>query len=223
MSHQQNSHRGFFSKARLHGSIAQFGNSTSYANFDSTGDLSLVGDAIAWDDIRVPLSSIKRLGFTDPDWVQFQDDGSGSTGVYALAFDKDTDEEVFFDIQLPHNWKLGTDLHPHVHWAPSNTNTGDVTWKLEYTIATPGAVFGNTVFLSGTQAGSGSALNHQAIDLSDIDMSAYVNVLDISIMLICRLFRDVSDADDYNADAFLLEIDFHYQIDTLGSNAELSK
>ena len=23
-----------------------------------------------WDDIRVPLSSIKRLGFTDPDWVK---------------------------------------------------------------------------------------------------------------------------------------------------------
>ena len=221
--HQQNSHRGFFSKARLHGGIARFGNSTNYTDFNSTGHLQLFGDATVFDDIRVPLSSIKRLGFTDPDWVKIQDDGSGSTGVFALAFDKDTDEEVFFAVQLPHSWKQGTDLDAHLHWAPSTTNTGSVTWKLEYTIAAINDTLGTTALLSVTDAGDGTAKKHQYADLGDIDMSAYTAVGDISIILICRLYRDVSDGDDYTADAYLLEIDFHYEIDTLGSNTELTK
>ncbi len=43
-------------------------------------------------------------------------------------------------------------------------------------------------------------------------------------MLICRLFRDgTNELDTYEADAGLLEIDFHYGMDTLGSQAVASK
>ncbi len=46
----------------------------------------------------------------------------------------------------------------------------------------------------------------------------------ISSMLICRLFRDVSDPNDtYGADAFVLEFDFHFQIDAPGSFQATSK
>jgi hypothetical protein len=176
-----------------------------------------------WDDIRVPISSIARLGFTDPDWEQFQDDGATSTGVYALAFSKTVDQEVFFSIQVPHTWILGTNLNPHVHWSPSDTDTGSVTWKLEYTIANINGTFGNTATLSVTDAADGTALKHQYADLGDIDMSSYTAATDVSIMLMCRLYRDVSDGDDYDNDAFLLEVDFHFQSDSLGSLQEMSK
>lgn len=176
-----------------------------------------------WDDVRVPLSSIKRLGFSDPDWVQFRADGVGSTGVYALAFDKNTDEEVFFSVQIPHDWEFGTDLHPHIHWSPSDTDTGSVTWKLEYTIAAINDTFDVTSLLDVTDAGDGVSRKHQYADLGNIDMSAYTAATDVSIMLMCRLYRDVSDGDDYDADAFLLEVDFHYQIDSVGSRLETSK
>jgi hypothetical protein len=45
-------------------------------------------------------------------------------------------------------------------------------------------------------------------------------------MLVCRLFRDaagVGGTDDYDDDAGLLEIDFHYEIDTIGSRTETAK
>ncbi len=54
-------------------------------------------------------------------------------------------------------------------------------------------------------------------------MSGYSASSDVSIMLMCRIYRDVSDGDDYADDAFLLEIDFHYEIDTVGSRAEATK
>lgn len=184
----------------------------------------LVDTVPTFDDIRVPLSSIKRLGFSDPDWVQFADDGAGSTGVYALAFSNTVDEEVYFSVQMPHGWQVGTDLGPHVHWSPSNGASGSVTWKLEYTIAEEiTGTFGNTATVSVTDASDEVAKKHQLGFLTNIDMSSYTDPLNISIMLVCRLYRDVSDGDDYGADAFLLEIDFHYQSDADGSRAAISR
>ena len=44
----------------------------------------------------------------------------------------------------------------------------------------------------------------------------------LSSMLICRLFRDVSNGYTGNG-VFLLEIDFHYQIDSDGSHEQYTK
>ena len=39
----------------------------------------------------------------------------------------------------------------------------------------------------------------------------------IGSVIICSLTRDISVANDYANDAYFLEGDFHYQIDTMGS------
>jgi hypothetical protein len=173
--------------------------------------------ATAWDDIRVPANMAKRIGNADPDWEVFLN------GVYGLAFSASVDQEIFFTVQIPHSWKLGTNLHPHIHWAPSDTDTGSVTWKMEYTIANINGTFGATATLDVTDAGDGTAHKHQYADLGDIDMSSYTADTDVSITLLCRLYRDIDDGDDYTSDAFLLEIDFHFEIDTNGSTEELTK
>jgi len=45
----------------------------------------------------------------------------------------------------------------------------------------------------------------------------------ISSMLICSLTRDVGVANDYADDAYFLEADFHYEINTVGSRLEMEK
>lgn len=46
----------------------------------------------------------------------------------------------------------------------------------------------------------------------------------ISSILICRIWRNSSNAaDTYTDDAGLLSLDFHYQIDTVGSRAQYVK
>lgn len=48
----------------------------------------------------------------------------------------------------------------------------------------------------------------------------------VSSMLACRLFRDATGAggtDDLDNDAGVLEFDFHYEIDTMGSRSEYLK
>jgi hypothetical protein len=204
----------------LNDGTTRIGTTANYSEFEADGTLEFVGDATVWDDLRVPISSIKRLGFTDPAWVQFKDDGAGSTGVYALAFDSGTDEEVFFTAQIPHSYDEGTDIYPHVHWTPSDGNAGNVVWGLEYTWQNINGTFGNTTIITVTDSTDATDRKHLYAAFAAINGAG----MTISSILVCRLFRDANNAaDTYGSDAFLLEVDFHYQIDTVGSRTETTK
>jgi hypothetical protein len=187
------------------------------------GTLSSPIHGAAWEDLRFPVNAVSRLGTTDPDWVQFKDDGAGSVGVYALAFDGSgtRDEEVFFIAQIPHGWREGSTLRPHVHWSPTDATAGNVRWVLEYTVASIGGTFGNTSSLTVNAASDQVAGKHQFDALGDITMAGKT----ISSILVCRLMREATDAADTynNQDAILFEVDFHYEVDRPGSRQELVK
>jgi hypothetical protein len=173
-------------------------------------------ETTVWDDLRVPAQSTRINPATSkPDFEIFLG------GTRTFYFDPSTAETVHFAVQLPHAYKLGTDLHPHLHWAPLNTNTGNVLWRLEYTIAMFDEVFIPTQTLDVLAAASGVAYAHQKSSFAPISGSAITKV---STMLICSLSRIGGDSSDtYASDAALLEIDFHYQIDTLGSRRPTEK
>jgi hypothetical protein len=182
-----------------------------------------------WDDLRVPITNVKLAGIKDPGFAVFKTNGAGSTGVYTYWFDKDTEEEVFFSCQMPHNWKEGTDIHPHVHWTPKTdgtTSASRVCWGLEYTWSNITGSFGNTSIsyanLPISYTGSPIADAHYLTELPDISGAGKT----FSSMLICRLFRDATSSgssDSYGYDAGLLEFDFHYEIDSFGSQDEFVK
>jgi hypothetical protein len=193
------------------------------------GTLVLKNDAVVWEDLRVPVTSTKLGGTKDPGFAVFKDNGSGSQGVFINWFDKTTEEELYFAVQVPHCYKLGSDIEPHVHWTPAaNGGAGAVvSWGLEYTWAEIGSSFGNTsIIYSNTHyPGDGSLVagKHYLTDFATISGDG---INSVSSMLCCRVFRDAGGTgatDDYDDDAGLIEIDFHFQIDTLGSRQELAK
>jgi hypothetical protein len=185
-------------------------------------DVALAGGVAAdlvqvtprWTDLQVPESSF-RNGVTAPALTVFK----GGTRLWAFS----EGDEVEFTMQMPHSWKLGTAISPHIHCAFPNTNAGNYVWGLEYTIANIGGVFGDTATLeSAVTAAPGVAFKHTLIELEpDVDMSGALAAL--STMLACRLYRKAGIAGAYAADIFLLEADFHYQMDTLGSAQEFIK
>jgi hypothetical protein len=124
---------------------------------------------------------------------------------------------LFFDVQLPHAWAEGTALRPHIHWAPSNTNTGVCRWGLEYTVADINGVFGATTTVYAEQAGAGVANMNQIVSFPSIAMTDK----NASAIMVCRLFRDASNGNDtFSGTAFGLSFDLHYQIDKDGSISE---
>lgn len=165
--------------------------------------------------------------YNTPSWATALVGSGSSRGIYTYFFDPDVLQEVHFTAQLPHSWKLGTDLHPHFHWSPEDSSAGDVLWGLECGIMDVGSQFVNSVLLTSTDeiTAAGNIIHeHSYTDFTPFDMSVYTNSNDVSIILICRAFRDAADVlDTYPSRAALLEIDFHYEIDTIGSRSELAK
>jgi len=208
------------------------GSASGQVSVQDDGTVRLEGDATSWEDLRIAAESTRAGGTKDPDFAVFKTDGSGSQGVFLLWFDKATEEELYFSVQLPHAWKQGSDLYPHVHWTPAANGGANecVRWGLEYTWANVSGTFGDTTIIY-TDATDGSTATVQG-DESVVAGKHYISAFDaldatdktLSSMLVCRVFRDATDStDDYNADAGLLEIDFHYQIDAFGSDTEYGK
>ena len=73
-----------------------------------------------WDDLRAPANAINPAGSPSAATV--------STADASLQFAGNADNVVVVWFQLPHQWKEGSDLHPHIHWAKNTTDAGIVDW-----------------------------------------------------------------------------------------------
>jgi hypothetical protein len=199
---------------------------TNYTKFEPDGTMVMVGDATVWDDLRVPTTAVKAAGVKDPHFSLYKTNGAGSTGVFIHWFDKAAEEELFFTCQMPHGW-VGTDITAHVHWVPKTNGALNATveWGLEYTWADIGGTFGNSTIIYTKTTTSGDATlvadKHYMSNFTAIANGSHT----ISSMLVCRIFRNATDATDdtYDDDAGLLEIDFHYEADMVGSRGISTK
>jgi hypothetical protein len=205
----------------------------NYVNIsDTDGTLTLVGNAKAWDDLRVePVA--RTTGANAPTFEKWLDDAAGtSRGVYLYSFDDanaGSEKEIFFTMQMPHNW-AATAVGIHVHWIGAvDDTTATPRWGMEYVWKEIGAVFGDTttVYVVGNTAGDANitALKHYISEFTAVTPDSTQDGL--SSILIGRLFRDSANAaDTYNASGAkcgLLYIDAHYEIDGFGSNSEYTK
>jgi len=168
-----------------------------------------------WEDIRVPVSSMDP-GATPPDPIIFGPGGS----VRIRGFDGNaTVESMDFSIQLPHSYKEGTNLLPHVHWCPTTNNHGNVTlWLDYYWLNIGGLIPALSQWNTGSVPASEIAWQHQVSDFLPIGGAGKL----ISSMLMCRISRYPA-ADSYPDDAGLLAVDFHFQLDSVGSRTETQK
>ncbi len=207
----------------------QIGGDVNYAEIEQDGTLEFHGDATVFDDLVIPLISGKSAT-NPPTFTLFMNNGSTSEGVYAYLFENvasNSENQVFFTIQMPHAWKTGSEIYPHIHWAPEDNGTGAVVWGMEYTWveynASTTQQFPQTTIVTGTSTSfSNSAHKHLITPFGAITPSS--NQDDISSVLVVRLFRNSSNAaDTYTGGAFGLSFDLHYERDTDGSRTEWVK
>jgi hypothetical protein len=196
--------------------------SVVYPSMVLTGNNGIEYQDTFWEDLTVPATVVKLGGVNDPNFVKLADDGSGSTGTFTYAFDKASEEEIFFNVQIPHAKKYDTDIKAHVHWMPADGTAGNVVWGLEYQWVNINGAFsatGNTL-IEATVAADETALKHQIDGIGTITGTNFT----LSSMLACRLYRKAADAaDTYDNDVYFLEFDFHVEYDRPGSRDEFVK
>jgi len=192
---------------------------------EADGTVRMDNDATVWDDLRIPFNfgTSNTLATT---WEAF-------VGVtYLDVFKPSGDDALYFSVQMPHSWKEGTNIFPHIHWTPMTTGTtgnNGVYWELEYVWANNGETFpSSTTVISGTStvpalSGDLVAKRHYITPLGTAEgMDATGKT--ISSMIICRIARRGNNAaDTYSGNAGAMEFDFHYQLDTYGSRQEYIK
>ncbi|MCK5612981.1 hypothetical protein KAR91_64500 [Candidatus Pacearchaeota archaeon] len=140
-------------------------------------------------------------------------------GLYLTAFTGagGTIEESWTSFHILHDYKDGTKVYPHVHWAHNIASpSGDVVWKMDYSVAKghSGGAFPAPTTVSLQQT-AGAQYTHQIIETSDGNAIAATN-LEPDTVIIVRIYRDPADGNDtFENDAFLINVDLHYEGDGL--------
>lgn len=169
-----------------------------------------------WEDLRFSGASLQTHSLY-PDF-------DATNGVW--LFDATNTELVYQQAQMPHSWAEGTTLMPHVHWQKTTSASGNVMWRFSYKWAPIGEVMDaaftdvdSTEVVPATPDND-TADEHLITTFGSLDATGK-SMSDMLLLKIARIGGDA--ADTYGADARLLEVDIHYQIDSFGSNQEYTK
>lgn len=212
VAHQFNCNSGDVDICQQAGELT-VGDGTNNVLISPATGVYLTGTATMWEDLRAPAGNLTP-GVTSPTWGNFV----GNVKTY--LFDPTKDEALHIQFQMPHRWAEGTTISPHVHWAPMNTNTGNIKWELEYSWANLDGTFSAPTVITVTDAADGTTSKHQITDFADIAGTGKT----MSSMFIARLRRLGTDvADTFTGNAALLEFDIHFQVNSMGSKEEYTK
>jgi len=163
-----------------------------------------------FDDLVVPLTTTVRGATSKPDFDY--------SNIGYLFPQNDTTEQLYFVVQLPHSYKEGSTVYPHVHWLQSADQ--NVTWRFAYYWHNPGdtlSIVFSTISVNTLAYTYSSGSIHQ---ISTRTSGISGTGKQISSILLCKLFRN---DNVYTGDALAFQFDLHIEKDTLGSAQEYTK
>lgn len=183
---------------------ATLGGDTNRSLFAADGEHTMEGTARVNNHIRVGAHQWK-IGATAPT--------AAYIGIYpTLAFDAANDDEVHYNLIIPHRMAAGTDIVVVADWAyDGGQDNGTVCWALEYKTIEPGeALAAGTTTISETSAGT-----HTTGVLVRTTFTSKITGCVAHDNLGLRLYRDVSE-DTLGTDAELVAAHFAFVRDKHG-------
>jgi len=194
---------------------ATIGGSTNYTEWDLDGVQTMHGDARVNKSQMIDLTSMKR-GVGNPPAEGLKD------GFVTFDFDDSTEEEVFFKFIVPDDYEVGTNMSMHlmffVDTAPASAK--NVRWCIEWKAIAPGETVdftSGTGTLCDTHAITTGTPANDAILIECEDMTGGAGAIAAEDLLLCRLYRDATHADDtFVGDARLIKAHVHYTANKLG-------
>lgn len=199
-----------FSSSNTFQGVTRFGSDTDNATFAVDGSLTLSGAATMWSGMQISLTSGKQGSTSKPDF-DYTNNGY-------LFPQNDATEIVYASCRLPNSWKIGSSIHPHIHWQQSAA-TG-VVWKLDYKWfnlgdAVPAAWTTITLATTSYTYVSGN-LNQVSSSAAVIDGTGKT----LSSVMLLKLYRDDNTT---TGDVLAYQLDIQFEMDSLGSRTEYVK
>jgi hypothetical protein len=196
----------------------------NYAEIEADGTIVFYGNATCWRD---ELQSVTSARLTSPagDFVLNDPEGSITSKISSRY----PTDYVSMNLQINHDWALGTTIHPHLHWWQTTANVPN--WMIGYRWQKQGSAkttaWTHQKWSSNSFTWTAGTLN-QITELATI--AAPAGYGEVSDIVQIRLYRDYTNVsllfgagDPVNASQDFVNLDVHIQVDTLGSHLEYSK
>ena len=193
-------------------------NAGNYTIFEDDGTMRMEGDATVWEDLQFPIETGKVPTSGYPDWEPF----TAKTSAYGFAVDEKIDCQAN---ELPHSWKLGTTVHPHLHITTkaANSTGGDrfAKFTIDIAYAKTGGTWTETPRTAELTIPNGTAaLQLFYLDMGDLALTGYT----IGTEIKPRVKRiAATGGTEYSGNIFITQLGMHYERDALGSRTETTK
>lgn len=175
-------------------------------------DKTLVLDESVYQDANVG-GLVLRTGGTAPGVVQWLDNDGDATGLYTIGFaDGEQGSGV---IELPHDYKEGTNIVFHIHYGINDAPTGTdkIRFDLIYNVQRDGTTFVDATTIDSTDVTVDTQYKTGRVDFSAIDGTNFK----IGDQFNFTIKRTTAVGDAYAGEVLAQTIGFHYEVDTLGS------
>jgi hypothetical protein len=199
-----------------------FGDLTGGNTFEvqSDGTPKLNGNATVWVDL-LPSSVTIGGGGNAPAFTAY---GGGNLRAYEFVGTGAQLKELNIGFQIPHEYKEGSTIIPHLHlYIPNDVSGGTVKFYCEYewsNISQIGAITPTTVSGTAIVAGSFGIQNNAILSFGNVSGAGKT----ISSVFMCRIYRDPADVSDtFGASVWLKSADIHVELDGIGSKTSTSK
>lgn len=136
-----------------------------------------------------------------------------------MAFSGTEDNYLYGSLDMPYDWRIGTDILIVVHFFNNSNVAGNVDWQLTYSISEPGTLFNNT----GTVATTVQAPNSEYTNFHFMKILATISMSTISsknAIVNWRLTR-LGSTDTYDDVSYLCSIVCRYLADRFGSEPDI--
>lgn len=203
-------------------STAHIGDSTNYSEFADDGTLTMYGTATTFDDVVGPAVSLRISG------PGLSANVTESTLEYLTT--ADLSDYIYTNVQLPHKWKVGSVIYPHIHYpqiiAAQPNFLVQYRWQklggIKVTAWT--SLKCNTPLFTYTPS---TTLNQLVTTVAGITPPTGSGISDVVQFRVLRDNANASGvfagADPIAAVVSLDSFDIHVETDTLGSRNEFAK
>ncbi len=185
----------------------------NYMQVLADGTIRLEGDARTWTDFSVPLTRDKQGQASKPDY--------DFTNLGLLFPQNNETEEIYLNLQMLHQKALGLSIEMHVHYIQSAAE--QPIFELQYKFYNNGGDVPGSWTTIDTSANKGRytwTTNDMMQKGNFPTIAAPANEI-VSANLDVKLYRQTGDG--LAGDVLTKYVDFHFQIDSLGSAQEYLK
>jgi hypothetical protein len=168
-------------------------------------------DVEQWNDANVGTLQLGSGG-TAPGKVEWLNSAGGTTGIYTIGFD--INDQVSGSIEIPHDYKEGTDIYFHIHGGIINAPSGTdyIKFNLIYSVTSDDDLFPAATTISKEIAVTTQytcyALHFAAITGTNYDIGDQFNF---------TLQRVTAAGAAFAGEYLSMTVGLHYQSNTLGS------